>query len=118
MTSAPNQASIWVHAGPAWTPVKSITLIPASGLSVMVLSCSVRVGVGWRWSLLRRRDVADGDALGVEVCDVAALGTRTGVDGAVDEGRAARGQRLGERGGDLGGSGRAVALAAERLDHQ
>jgi hypothetical protein len=48
-TSAPNQASIWVHAGPAWTPVKSITLIPESGKSVMTrfLSSFVdRVGAG------------------------------------------------------------------------
>lgn len=35
MTSAPNQASICVQAGPAWTPVKSITLRPASGCSLM-----------------------------------------------------------------------------------
>jgi len=29
-----------VQAGPAWTPVKSITLIPASGFSLMSASFS------------------------------------------------------------------------------
>ena len=43
-TSAPYQASIWVHAGPAWTPVKSITLVPVRGSSVMI-SVSFEVAV-------------------------------------------------------------------------
>src|SRR4051794_20490299 len=98
MTSAPNQASIWVQAGPAWTPVKSITVIPASGLSLIMVSFSWIISLRW-WgvggegrSLLRRRDGADGEALRVEVRDVAAFGAGRGVDHAVDERRAARGQ--------------------------
>ncbi len=31
ITSAPNQASIWVQAGPAWTWVKSMILMPLRG---------------------------------------------------------------------------------------
>src|SRR4051794_27322186 len=68
-------------------------------------------GSGWSRLLLRSGEVAD--ALRVEVPDVAALRARRGVDHAVDERRAARGQRLGEGRGDLGRRGRAVPLATE-----
>jgi hypothetical protein len=37
-TSAPNHANNCVHAGPACTPVKSITLIPSSGSAMIKLS--------------------------------------------------------------------------------
>jgi hypothetical protein len=48
-TSAPNHASSCVQAGPAWTPVKSITLTPASGRE-FVMVCSF-------WSAARLRPV-------------------------------------------------------------
>jgi hypothetical protein len=37
-TSAPNHANNCVHAGPACTPVKSITLIPSSGSAMLWFS--------------------------------------------------------------------------------
>src|ERR1700731_3240991 len=82
-TSAPNQASIWVQAGPAWTPVKSMTLIPVSGRLVML--DSILVDVVW-CSLLP-------DACRVEVGQMAAFSAVAGVDHAVDKSRAARHQR-------------------------
>src|SRR6201988_614707 len=91
-TSAPNQASIWVQAGPAWTPVKSITLIPLSGSWFMVDFLS-------RVILLLSRHLGLShvpEAFGVEFGQVAAFGAGRRVDDAVDQCRPAVGQRLGE----------------------
>src|SRR6478752_2304305 len=105
-TSAPNQASIWVQAGPACTPVKSMTLIPVSGKLVMMGSLSCGGSLVLFLS----------DSGGVEVGEVAALGAVGGIDNAIDHGRTARHQRVGERDGELGGRCGLVALAAESLD--
>src|ERR1700736_1519282 len=105
-TSAPNQASIWVQAGPAWTPVKSMTLIPVSGRLVMM--DSILVDIVW-CSLLP-------NACRVEVGQMAAFCAVAWVDHAVDKSRAARHQRAGEGDGELVGCGRLISLAPERLD--
>src|ERR1700752_4512076 len=95
-TSAPNQASIWVQAGPAWTPVKSITLIPLSGSCSMMdfLSCVILLLSGH----LGLSHVPE--AFGVEVGEVAAFGAVRRVDDAVAHCCHALWQRAVEGGGE------------------
>src|SRR5271165_2648005 len=111
-TSAPNQASIWVQAGPAWTPVKSITLIPLSGSWFMMGFLSRAI------SLVSGHETLSGvpEAFGVEVGQVAAFGARGRVDDAVDKRRHTVGQRLGQGGGQFGRCGGLITRAAECLD--
>src|SRR6185312_9853929 len=56
------------------------------------------------------------EAFGVEVGQMAALGTCGRVDDAVDQRRAPRGERLAQSCSEFAGGGGAVARAAERLD--
>src|ERR1700746_310578 len=96
-TSAPNQAIICVQAGPAWTPVKSITLIPLSGSCFMMDFLSRVILLGSRHLWLSRVP----EAFGVEVGEVAAFGAGRRVDDAVDQRRHTFGQRVGQGGGEF-----------------
>src|SRR5690348_1298383 len=111
-TSAPNQAIIWVQAGPACTPVKSITLIPFRGGWFMMgfLSRAITLVSG------HGRLSGVPEAFGVEVGQVAAFGARRWVDDAVDQCRRTFGQRVGEGCGQFGRCGGLITGAAERLD--
>jgi hypothetical protein len=46
-TSAPNHANNCVHAGPAWTPVKSITFIPSSGNAMVKILLGLEFTLKW-----------------------------------------------------------------------
>src|ERR1700759_4875653 len=113
-TSAPNHASSFVQAGPACTPVKSMTLIPASGRG-FVTGCPFLGRDGAARASRRGRCGRDG-ALGVQVGDVAALRAGARVEHAVDEGRSAGAERRPQgRLEVLRGRG-VIAGAGERLD--
>src|ERR1700754_4864745 len=77
ITSAPNHASNCVHAGPACTCVKSMILMPSSGLLLIRV---LQVG----WGLLLHA------ALRVQVGQSAAFSTGRFVDHGIDQGGLAR----------------------------
>src|ERR1700758_818791 len=107
-TSAPNHAIIWVQAGPACTPVKSITLMPLSGSWFMMDFLSRAI------SLLSGHETLSGvpEAFWVEVGRGAGFGSCRRGDDAVNECRHAIGQRVGEGGGQFGRCGGLITGAA------
>ncbi len=92
ITSAPNQASNWVQAGPAWTWVKSMILMPSSGLLMMSVSFVQSIlrappAASWAPAVVR---VAGCSllcvALRIQIGQAAALGAGGLVDHGIDQG--------------------------------